>query len=187
MGPVYSRRGWEAMDMVDVQAEFRCRVVVQALPSFLREQFRMALVTSLEAMRAAYHTGDHAQKCRSWKLFRLTSRMILWRQQCGPIKAELERRVDLFHRQEWILLLEEARHRSSGLRRKTTQLTAEEEEVRRARRKDCAQGEVSTLNELRDPERRPHRLSEDIPPEVSGHWPQHQFRLDREKFACKPP
>ena len=78
LGPICPRRGWEALDMVDLQAEFRCRVrCLQAVPSFLREQFRMALVTSFEAMRAAYHRGDHAQKCRSWKLFRLTSRMLL--------------------------------------------------------------------------------------------------------------
>ena len=85
-------------------------------------------------MSVSYHRGDHAQKYRSWKLFRLTSRMLLWRQkQRGPTKAELERRVDLFHRQEWTLLLDEARHSSSGLRRKTSPLTTEEEGVRRAR------------------------------------------------------
>ena len=44
-------------------------------------QFRSALVVSLEAMRSAYYTGDHAQKCRRWKVFKLTSRMILWRIQ----------------------------------------------------------------------------------------------------------
>ena len=136
LGPVCSRRGWEAIDMIELQAEFRFRVrCLQAVPNFLREQCRMALVTNLEAMRAAYRTGDHAQKCRSLKLFRLRSRVILWRQeQRGPTKAELARRVDLFHRQERLLLLEEARHSSSGLRRETTQLTIEEEEVRTARR-----------------------------------------------------
>ena len=190
---------------VDLQAEFRCRVrCLQAVPSFLRGQFRMALVTSLEAMRAAYHSGDHTKKCRSWKLFRLTSRMLLWRQkQRGPTKAELERRVDLFHRQEWTLLLDEARHSSSSLRRKISPLTIEEEGVRRARRAEILvhQGEVSrarqvlcsqakapgnqaTLNELRDPERRPPQLSEAIPPEVSGYCPQHQFKLDWRKYAC---
>ena len=128
----------------------------------------------------------------------------LWRQeQRGPTKAELERMVDLFHRQEWTLLLDETRHSSSGLRRKTSPLTTEEEKVRRARRAETLvhQGEVSrarqvqcsqarapgtraTLNELRDPERSPPRLSEAIPPEVSGHCPQHQFKLDRRKYAC---
>ena len=34
---------------------------------------------------------------------------------------------DLFHRQEWTLLMDEARHSSSGLRRKTSPLTMEEE------------------------------------------------------------
>ena len=118
-------------------------------------------------------------------------------------QAELERRADLFHRQEWTLLLDEARHSSSGLRRKTSPLTIEEEGVRRARRAETLvhQGEVSrarqvlssqarapgnqaTLNEFRDPERRPPQLSEAIPPEVSGYCPQHQFKLDWRKYAC---
>ena len=39
-----------------------------------------------------FRRGDHAQKCRSWKLFRLTSRVLLWRQkQHGHTKAELEK------------------------------------------------------------------------------------------------
>ena len=166
-----------------------------------------ALVTSLEAMRAAYHSGDHAQKCRSWKLFRLTSRMLLWRQkQRGPTKAELERRVDLFHRQEWTLLLDEARHSSSGLRRKISPLTIEEEGVRRARRAETLvhQGEVSrarqvlcsqakapgnqaTLNELRDPERRPPQLSEAIPPEVSGYCPPAPIQVGLAEVRLQPP
>ena len=63
LGPICPRRGWEALDTVDLQAKFRCRVhCLQAVPSFLRGQFRMALVTSLEAMRAAYHSGDHTKK-----------------------------------------------------------------------------------------------------------------------------
>ena len=113
-------------------------------------------------------------------------------------KAELERRAGLFHRQEWILLLEEARHMSSGLRRKTTQLTAEEEEVRRARQaeKIVHQGEVSrarqalcsqarapgttaTLNELRDPERPP-------PPIVGGHPTRGQWLLAPAPISVGP-
>ena len=130
--------------------------------------------------------------------------MLLWRQkQRGPTKAELERRVDLFHKQEWTLSLDEARHSSSGLRRKTSPLTTDEEGVRRARRAETLvhQGEVSrarqvlrsqakapgnraTLNELGDPERRPPQLFEAIPPEVSGYCLQHHFKLDWRKYAC---
>ena len=41
LGPICPRRGWEPLDMVDLQAEFRCRVrCLQAVPSFLRGQFR---------------------------------------------------------------------------------------------------------------------------------------------------
>ena len=62
LGPVCSRRGWEAIDMIELQADFRCRVrCLQAVPNSLRWQFRMALVTNLEVMRAAYGTGDHAK------------------------------------------------------------------------------------------------------------------------------
>ena len=100
-GPECIRRGWEAMDGVDLQAEFRCRVrCLQGVPSFLRGQFRSALVTSLEAMRSAYGSGDYVLKCRSWKVFRLTSRMLLWRHQHrGPSKAELERRMGAFQQE----------------------------------------------------------------------------------------
>ena len=202
--PPCIRRGWEAMDTVNLQAKFRCRVrCLQGVPSFLRGQFRSALVVSLEAMRSVYNTGDHAQKCRSWKVFRLTSRMILWRKhQWGPTKVELERRMDLFHKQEWVLLSEEARQCATGLRRKPNQLTPEEElvcrghqaeklvhqgEVSRARQALCSQarapGTAATLNELRDPVRRPAQLSEAIPVEVSRCWPHHQFELDQEKSA----
>ena len=47
LGPICPPRGWEGLDMVDLQAEFRCRVrCLQTVPSFLRGQFQMALVTS---------------------------------------------------------------------------------------------------------------------------------------------
>ena len=47
--PPCIRRGWEAMDTVNLQAEFRCRVqCLQGVPSFLRGQFRSVLVVSLE-------------------------------------------------------------------------------------------------------------------------------------------
>ena len=61
-------------------------------------------------------------------------------------------------------------------------------EVSRARQVLCSQakapGNQVTLNELRHPERRPPQLSEAIPPEVSGHCPLHQFKLDWRKYAC---
>ena len=198
LGPNCPRRGWEALDTVNLQVEFRCRVrCLQAVPSFLRGQFRMALVTSLEAMRAAYHSGDHTKKCRSWKLFRLTFRMLLWRQkQRGPTKAELERRVDLFHRQEWTLLLDEARHSSSSLRRKISPLTIEEEGVRRARRAEIfasrrsVEGQTSSLFASESPRHssdikrvpRPRTTSSPI---VRGHPTGSQWLLPPERFSSR--
>ena len=164
------------MDTVNVQVEFRCSVrCLQGVPNFLRGQFRSALVTS----EGGCNTGDHALKCRIWKVFRLTSRMILWRKQ------QLERRMDLFQKQKWVLVLEQARHSATGFCRKPNPLTPEEELVRRARQAEkflhqgevsrarqalCSQarapGTVATVNELRDPERRPPRLSEAIPADI---------------------
>ena len=105
-----------------------------------------ALVTSLEAMRSAYQSGDYVLKCRSWKVFRLTSRMLLWRHQHrGPSEAVLERRMELFNKKYWPLLLEEARSSATGSLRKFAQLTEEEDLARRARQaeKFVHQGEVS--------------------------------------------
>ena len=60
-------------------------------------------------------------------------------------------------------------------------------EVSRARQALCSQarapGATATLNELRDPECRPTRLSEAIPEEVTRFGPQHSFELDQEKYA----
>ena len=69
-------------------------------PQFPEVPVRSALVSSLEAMRTAYQSGDHVLKCRSWKVSRLTSRTFLWRQQRGPSKAELERRMELFNKKD---------------------------------------------------------------------------------------
>ena len=193
------------MDTVNLQAELRCRGPVSAgCAQFLAWPVQASSGCQFGGHEVSLHnTGDHAQKCRSWKVSRLTSRMILWRKhQRGPTKAELERRMDFFHKQEWVLLLEEARQCATGLRRKPNPLTPEEELVRRGRQAEklvhhgevsrarqalCCQargpGTVATLNELRDPVRRPAQLSEAIPVEVSRYWPHHQFELDQEKYA----
>ena len=114
--------------------------------------------------------------------------------------------MDLFSKQEWVLLLEEARQCATGLRRKPNLLTPEEELARRGRKAEklVHQGEVSrvrqalrsqarapgtvaTLNELRDPVRRPAQLSEAIPVEVSRYLPHHQFELDQrtQRFSSR--
>ena len=183
-GPECIRKGWEAMDGVDLQAEFRCRVrCLQGVPSFLRGQFRSALVTSLEAMRTAYESGDCVLKCRSWKVFRLTSRMLLWRQkQRGPSKAELERRMEFFNKTDWRCCWRR-RGAAPGPRRKPAQLTGRvrqaekfvhQGEVSRARQVLCSQarapGTSAILNKLRDLERRPSRLRPShLRSVVSGH------------------
>ena len=177
--PPRIRRGWQALHTVDLQNEFRCRVrCLQGVPSFLRGQFRSVLVTSLDAMRAVYNTGDHAQKSRTWKVFRLTSRKLLWRkQQRGPTKAELERRVDLFQKQ--------ARHGAAGTRRKPKPLGASRTTSRGVctpRRSVACQAGIMFSGRWTNSE----TPSTDLPvcrrPSLR-YWPHHQFQLDQEKYA----
>ena len=69
-------------------------------------------------------------------------------------------------------------------RRRQAEKLVHQGEVSRARQALCSQASnVATLNELRDPVRRPAQLSEAIPDEVSRYWLHHQFELDQEKYA----
>ena len=170
-------RGWEALDSIVLADEFRVQVrCVQGVPAFLRGQLRGAFRTSLARLREAYGHQDEPNKVRSWKLFRLTSRMLLWRSHArSPSREELEKRLERFHNQEWLTLIREAREAGSADRRPRRRRISEAEElelralraekaVRRAevstgRQALCSaavvSGNAETLRKLRDPERRP--------------------------------
>ena len=112
-------RGWEPLDSLDLAAEYRVHVrCLQGVPAFLRGQLRGAYRTSLTRLREAYGNNDDPNKARAWKLFRLTSRMLLWRTDArSPSAEELERRLARFHNQEWVALIREAREAGSESRR----------------------------------------------------------------------
>ena len=154
-------------------------------------------------MRQAYQNADRQGQVRSWKLFKLTSRMLLWRShQRNPKKHELEKRLERFHNQEWATLIQESREagarprKSACTRPETTSLGTKarraeqcvrQGEVSRGRQALCANslapGTPDTLRELTDPEKRPPVLSESIPPEILSFWPAASFELSREKYA----
>ena len=196
--PPCIRRGWEAMDIVNLQEELRGRVrCLQGVPSFLRGQFRSASVASLEAMREAYSTGDHLQKWRIWKVFRLTSRIILWRKQLrGPTKSGVGKKNGPLPETEVCLVFgggKTQRHRIAVqaqpiVTRRVGPSRSPSGEVCSPRRSvTCPAGFVfsgqssrhcSHLERAPRP-RGPTRLSEAIPEEVSRFGPQHLFELDQ--------
>ena len=80
-GPECIRRGWGGNGWGRFAGRISMRGALFArCPQFLEEPVSgQRFVTSLEALRTAYQSGDHALKCSSWKVFWLTSRMLLWR------------------------------------------------------------------------------------------------------------
>ena len=142
-----NERGWAPLDTLNLADEFRVRVrCLQAVPGFLRGPLRTAYATSLGKLRGAFELGDEQYQTRCWVLFRLTSRMLLWRSQArGPTRKELEERVRRFQNEEWLALAREARAAGSTARRSQRQLTEAEELERRARRAETCvrRGEVS--------------------------------------------
>ena len=74
----HQRDGWSALDAVDLKDEYLIRVrCLQAVPAFLHGPLRMAFVTSLTKLREGQERQDELGQERAWKLFRLTSRMLL--------------------------------------------------------------------------------------------------------------
>ena len=59
-------------------------------PQFLEGPVQVSFGHEFGSHKTAYKSGDYVLKCRSWKVFRITSRTLLWRHQHrGPSKAEL--------------------------------------------------------------------------------------------------
>lgn len=198
-------RGWAALSAIHLADEMRVRVrCMQAVPPFLRGPLRTAYVTSLKQLRDAYEHHHVEAQTQAWVLFRLTSRMLLWRTHArGPSRKELEERIARFQNGEWVALIREARAAGTMRRRPRAAAPSEEETLRRRaeRAKACVRrGEVSrgrqvlcaaalapgtdaTLEELRDPERRPPHLTEPIPPDVMDFAPTAPLEFDRERYA----
>ena len=124
-------RGWTALDSIDLVEECRVRVrCLQGVPAFLRGQFRTAMHFSLARLKQIYEHGDEIGKIRAWKLFRLTSRMLLWRSQARSLShEELVKRMERFQNQEWAGLIRDARTSGSVDKRPRRQHVSSEEEL----------------------------------------------------------
>ena len=180
------RAAWVWLDEVDLSQELRIRVpCLKAVPRFLRAGLKSAYSLSLDALQRAYrHGGTQLCKVRAWKLFMLTSRMILHKSpgEANLPKESLLERSDQFQRGEWSQLLTQSRAgalrataRESTRDRRSTEATRvsraqeliEKGEVSSARQalmaEEVAPGTAETLGQLRDPARRLQQPREPLP------------------------
>ena len=181
------RESWSQLDGVDLEHEFRQRrFVLRSCPRFLRGRFRHAQRIALESIDEAARIGNEDAERRAWKLFGLLSAMLLHKTRTAGYveKRDLEERFNAFARGEWLMLLDSARLASSSAIQRPSAQAA----VGQSRRQELAQskirlneiskgrqaltqgamapGDASTLDQLRDEERRPQSLGADIPREV---------------------
>ena len=159
---------WASLREVDLEATLKQQFWhYQSPPAFLRGRMRQALVFALEAILAAESPADKAQ---AWKLWMLLPRMLLHRQPgTRTIPKEAWRtRIAQFQNGEWIALLQQTNPQTAAA---PNSVPTPAQQSHRA----CQlihQGELSaarqaltarplaprtrdTLDELRDPARRP--------------------------------
>ena len=157
-----------------------------------------------EILNGADREDDIAQ-CRGWKLFLLLPRMLLFRPPRGGLipKQQLQNRFSLFSRGEWEQLLLQSEEcvavaSKAFQRKRRTQIDTPE---RRADRAESLvmMGEVSagrhalegaplapgtqrTLDQLRDPVRRPTSAYAPLPEALLNHHAERKFSLDKTLF-----
>ena len=172
----------------------------------MKGPLREAFSTSLTEMRRAYATVPR-QECsieRAWKLFLLTPRMLLWRPGAKGAVGErlLLERVARLREGRWTELIDAARESGRGKRRFADNQSPEAEKkammeqavamvrnggLSNARQRltaaKLAPGNSATLDELKDPARRPQQLTEPLDQATVGYTPPTPLTLDRKIFA----
>ena len=165
--------GLEFLDSVDLQVVFRTRaLVMKSVPILLKGAFKAALIC---AMRDGNNQGHDLRAERGWKMLMLLPRMLLARPRGGKVsKKKLQERIDLFTSGQWQSLLDvsdecaragvvskvRASRRprqdniQSGVQRAEA-LVQMGELSARFLSADVALGNLATLAQLTDPDRRP--------------------------------
>ena len=178
------QRGLDALNDIDLAAVLRVRTLtLQGVPGWLRGL--LALRAGLRLIRDA--PGDaRAQETAGWKLFMLAPRMLLSRArgQARIAPADLEQRVRLFKAGKWAQLLQpaqapagvtsgrpppdslEARGERAAALAHLGKLSAA---ARALTAEPLAPGNEETLQELRDPARRPQVPRVPVPGAVLQH------------------
>ena len=161
------REAWLSLDDVDLHTTLQQKHVgFQSPPNFIRGRIRQAMTMSLTSIIQA---DTHEQKIRAWKLWMLLPRMLMHRPPNTRQLSKEEWRIRIAHFQagRWTHLLD-AVERTTPTQPGTNTL---EQRARRARHLvhqgelsaarqaltagPLAPGDASTLEELRDPSRRP--------------------------------
>ena len=147
------------------------------MPFFLRAGIREAYTLALTRIRDTRQASAN-ERVQAWKLFVLTSRMLLYKPSTKGKEGKeiLLDRLKRFFRGDWISLLNEARQNHSNRERS---VSPSEEEVQMQRRESAfynvqrgelskarriltaaalAPGTSETLGQLTDPARRPPHL-----------------------------
>ena len=154
------REAWLSLDDVDLHTTLQQKHVgFQSPPNFIRGRIRQAMTMSLTSIIQA---DTHEQKLRAWKLWMLLPRMLMHRppntRQLS--KEEWRTRIAHFQAGRWTHLLD-AVERTTPTQPGTNTLEqrARRGELSAARQAltagPLAPGDASTLEELRDPTRRP--------------------------------
>ena len=219
-GPARARRGvrvlgdltaaaraeaWAGLEAVDLARVFKTRArVIQGVPRSFRGRLRECFLLPLRALEEAYgEGGDEERRSRAWKLFLLTSRMLLHKAdgEQSIEKTIFADRADRFLRGDWLSLLADAGAACMGGGQGRTEVGALEEEQRTYERacafvrlgeasrgravltsSALAPGSAATLAELRDPERRPQRQRQALPEEVVSFHPQAAVQLQPQRL-----
>ncbi len=193
------RGAFQSLDEVNLQEIFSRRAcLLKGVPGFLRGPLRAAFRISMEEARRAKRANDDIGRGRAWKLFDLTSRMLLHRppgERCLP-KEEFTERFEKFAAGRWLELLEASR--APARRGVPARRASEEQRAARAEAlvflgelssarqalesAELAPGTPATLAALKDEERRPERPRDDLPPEVQAFRPRRRFKLEQKKL-----
>ena len=197
------RAAWQAMDAVDMLLMFQHRPeVMRSVPHFLQGPFRNAMLMALE--EACHPEG--LRKERGWKLFMLLPRLLLHKPPRGGNvpRHKLITRFEHFAQGQWGSLIRDSmdaceiasRNRSRRTRRPVDNVAKRAEraqtlvmmgEVSAGRQAlegaALAPGNMTTLNELRNPDRRPVQPIRELPREFREFQPEVPFKLDEHRFA----
>ena len=161
---------------------------------------------AIEEVIAGRESGDRNCEERGWKLFFLVPRMLLHRSRRGGLipRRKLQERADKFSRGSWVDLVRDGctaaetaktatvrrnrrGHGDSDQRAARAEKLAMVGELSAARQAlesaELAPGNLNTLRALTNPERRPSRPREVLPPELLNRIPEVSFQLDEERFA----
>ena len=184
---------WEHMAALSLEAELRRPVrTVREPPRWFRGSLRKAFAFALRSRETNRRTAP------AWKLFVLTSRMLLAPTEAkgDAGKAIFFERFRRFMRGDWQQLLDEA---ADGCDSSRSRRELDEEQARERRRDEAerriairevsrartlltssgiAPGTQETLDELSNEDLRPIELSQDLPTAAMQHQPLEQLDLD---------